>query len=107
MRGGLRPLSPFFHDPETKQTLTAHPDAVRQAYTTALSEFTERYRKEAAAMHIERALQRVGAHSKEKDVQITVHPGLAEYVFNTRGHRIERIEPAKDGIRIEERAASP
>jgi len=42
-----------FEDPETKQTLTAHPDAVRQAYTTALGEFTERYRKEAVVMHFD------------------------------------------------------
>ena len=42
-----------FEDPETKQTLTAHPDAIRQAYTAALGAFTERYRKEAAALRFD------------------------------------------------------
>jgi uncharacterized protein (DUF58 family) len=42
-----------FEDPETKQTLTAHPDAVRQAYIRALRDFTGRYRKEAAAMRFD------------------------------------------------------
>ena len=54
----------------------------------------------AAAMHIERSLQRVGAHSKEKEIQITVHPEVAAYVFNTRGHRMERIE-RQYGFRID------
>lgn len=42
-----------FEDPETEQTLTAHPDAVRQAYATALNAFTERYRKDAAALRFD------------------------------------------------------
>jgi ribonuclease G len=46
----------------------------------------------AAVMRIERGLQRVGAHSKEKEVQLTLHPELATYLFEHRGDRLERLE---------------
>ncbi len=46
----------------------------------------------AAAMRVERSLQRVGAQAKEKEVRITVQPELAVYLFDDRGHRLERLE---------------
>lgn len=46
----------------------------------------------AAAMRLERSLQRLGARSKEKDVRITLEPDLAAFVFDHRGHRLERLE---------------
>ncbi len=46
----------------------------------------------AAAMRVERSLRRLGGNTKEKEVQLTVHPGLAAYLFEKRGHRLEQLE---------------
>jgi ribonuclease G len=46
----------------------------------------------SAAMKLERSLRRVGAHSKEKDIQLQVHPDLAVYVMDRRGPRLEWLE---------------
>ncbi len=54
----------------------------------------------SAAMKVERSLQRVGAHSGEKEVQLRVHPALAEYLFDQRGERLQRLE-RQYGLRID------
>ncbi|MBD3236719.1 MAG: Rne/Rng family ribonuclease [Candidatus Eisenbacteria bacterium] len=54
----------------------------------------------AAAARVERSLQRVGAHSKQKEVQLRVHPKLAVYLFDERGHRLDRLE-RQYGLRVE------
>jgi ribonuclease G len=54
----------------------------------------------AGASRVERSLQRVGVRSKEKDVQLRVHPKLAVYLIDERGHRIERIE-RQYGLRVD------
>lgn len=55
---------------------------------------------QTAAMRVERGLQRVGAHAKEKQVRVIVHPDLATYLFDHRGHRMERLEK-QYGFRID------
>lgn len=54
----------------------------------------------SAAMKLERSLRRVGAHSKEKDIQIQVHPDLAVYLLDRRGHRLEWLE-RQHGFRLD------
>jgi len=54
----------------------------------------------AAAMRIERSLRRVGAHTKERDIQLTLHPALATYVFDHQGHRLELLE-RQYGFRVD------
>ncbi|MBM3318155.1 MAG: Rne/Rng family ribonuclease [Candidatus Eisenbacteria bacterium] len=54
----------------------------------------------SAAMKLERSLRRVGAHSKEKDIQIQIHPDLAVFVLDRRGHRLEALE-RKYGFRLD------
>ncbi|MFH1143550.1 MAG: Rne/Rng family ribonuclease [Candidatus Eisenbacteria bacterium] len=46
----------------------------------------------ATAMRVERSLRRVGARTKEKEVQVRVHPDLAVHLFDARGQRLERLE---------------
>jgi ribonuclease G len=46
----------------------------------------------SAAMRLERSLRRVGAHSKERDVQLQIHPDLAVYMLDQRAHRLEWLE---------------
>ena len=46
----------------------------------------------ATAMRVERSLRRVGTRSKEKEVQLRVHPDLAVFLFDARGARLERLE---------------
>ena len=43
-------------------------------------------------MKFERYLRRVGAHSKEKHVQIRVHPDLASFIYDERSERLEVLE---------------
>ncbi len=43
----------IFEDPETHRKVVAQPLAVRQAYLAALRDFTDRYRRECAAMRVE------------------------------------------------------
>ncbi len=54
----------------------------------------------AAAMRLERSLQRVGASEKEKEVRLTLHPALADFVFDQHGPRIERLE-RQYGFRVD------
>ncbi len=44
------------------------------------------------AMKFERYLRRIGARSKEKHVQIRVHPDLATYLYDERAEGIEALE---------------
>jgi ribonuclease G len=44
------------------------------------------------AMKFERYLSRIGARSKEKHVQLRIHPELATYLYDERAERIEGIE---------------
>ncbi|MBP7669596.1 MAG: Rne/Rng family ribonuclease [Candidatus Eisenbacteria bacterium] len=46
----------------------------------------------SVAMRVERSLRRVGTRSKEKAVQLRVHPDLAVFLFDARGDRLERLE---------------
>jgi ribonuclease G len=46
----------------------------------------------SSAMRLERSLRRVGAHSKERDVQLQLHPDLAVYILDQRAHRLEWLE---------------
>jgi len=46
----------------------------------------------ASAMRVERGLRRVGVRTKEKDVQVRVHPDLAVFLFDERGERLARLE---------------
>jgi len=46
----------------------------------------------AVGMWVERSLRRVGARAKEKEVQLWVHPDLAVWLFDERGHRLEAVE---------------
>jgi ribonuclease G len=43
-------------------------------------------------MRVERALRRVGARTKEKEVQLTVSPDLAVWLFDERGDRLAGLE---------------
>ncbi len=54
----------------------------------------------AAAMRVERSLKRVGGHTHEKEIRLTLHPELATYLFDKRGHRIEQLEK-QYGFRID------
>jgi hypothetical protein len=42
----------------------------------------------------------VGASAKEKEVQLTLHPALADFVFDKHGPRIERLE-RQYGFRVD------
>jgi ribonuclease G len=44
------------------------------------------------AMKIERYLRRIGAHSKEKNVQLRVHPELATFLYDERTERLAALE---------------
>ncbi|MCK4412571.1 MAG: Rne/Rng family ribonuclease [Candidatus Eisenbacteria sp.] len=46
----------------------------------------------ASAMRVERSLRRLGARTKEKEIQLCIHPDLAVYLFDERGERISRLE---------------
>ncbi len=46
----------------------------------------------ASAMRVERSLRRLGGNVKEREVQIVLHPTLAAFLFERRGHRIEQLE---------------
>ncbi len=46
----------------------------------------------SAAMRVERSLRRIGAHSKEKLIELRVHPDLAVHLFDERGRRLEQLE---------------
>jgi ribonuclease G len=46
----------------------------------------------AVGMRVERSLRRVGARSKEKEVQVWVHPDLAVWLFDERGRRVAELE---------------
>ena len=61
---------------------------------------------QAASMRIERSLQRVGAHSKEREVQLTLHPQLAAYLFDERSHRLPD-KPAELPEQVLVRPVSP
>jgi len=46
----------------------------------------------SAAMGVERSLHRIGAHAKEREVELQVHPDLAIYLFDERGERLAALE---------------
>jgi ribonuclease G len=46
----------------------------------------------AVGMRLERSLRRVGARSKEREVQLWVNPDLAVWLFDERGNRLEGLE---------------
>lgn len=64
-----------FEDPETRQKLTTHPRAVREAYMEALREFTERYRRECAA---------VRADFVQVDTSMTFDRALVQFLIDRR-----------------------
>ena len=43
-------------------------------------------------MRVERSLRRIGARTKEKEVQLWVSPDLAVWLFDARGDRLEALE---------------
>jgi ribonuclease G len=53
-------------------------------------------------MRIERFLRRVSAHSKEKTIQLRLHPDSATYLFDYRSERFEELEKMLD-LRIDVR----
>jgi ribonuclease G len=53
-------------------------------------------------MRIERFLRRVAAHSKEKTIQLRLHPDSATYLFDNRSERFEELEKQLD-LRIDVR----
>jgi len=44
------------------------------------------------AMKVERYLRRIGAHSKEKLVQIRIHPDVATFLYDERAERLAALE---------------
>lgn len=46
----------------------------------------------AVGMRLERSLRRVGARTKEREVQLWVSPDLAVWLFDERGSRLEALE---------------
>lgn len=55
---------------------------------------------QAASMRVERSLHRLGVQANEKEVRIILNPELATYVFDKRGHWMERLEK-QYGYRID------
>ena len=47
---------------------------------------------ESLAIKAERILRRVGIHSKERNVELRVHPQLAVHIFEQYGKRLEQLE---------------
>jgi ribonuclease G len=43
-------------------------------------------------MKVDRFLRRVSAHSKEKQIQLRLHPDAATFLFDTRSERLEQLE---------------
>ncbi len=56
------------------------------------------YSLETVAMRVERYLRRVAAQSKDRDIQIRVHPDVAVYLFERSGKRLSEIEKQLDLI---------
>jgi ribonuclease G len=48
------------------------------------------------AMKVERYLRRIGAHSKEKNIQLRVHPELATFLYDERSERLAALEKQLD-----------
>jgi ribonuclease G len=46
----------------------------------------------AVGMRVERSLRRIGARTKEKEVQLWMSPDLAVWLFDERGDRLEALE---------------
>ncbi len=44
------------------------------------------------SMKVERYISRIGAHAKEKHVQLRVHPELATFLFDQRSQRLDALE---------------
>lgn len=44
------------------------------------------------AMRVDRFLRRIAAHSKEKNVQLRLHPDAATHLFDVRAERLEELE---------------
>ncbi len=54
----------------------------------------------SVAMKVDRYLKRVGAKSKEKLVQLKLHPDAATHLFDSRAERLEELEKEL-GIRVD------
>ena len=46
----------------------------------------------SVAMRVDRFLRRIAAHSKEKNVQLRLHPDAATHLFDVRAERLEELE---------------
>lgn len=55
--------------------------------------------KKSISLKVDRALRRVSAHSKEKTVQLKMHPSMATYLFERSAH-LEQLEK-KLGIKVD------
>ena len=64
-----------FEDPETKQSLTTQPEAIRDRYLEALRSFTDHYRTEAAAMR---------ADFVQVDTSMTFDHALIQFLIDRR-----------------------
>jgi len=54
------------------------------------------YSLETVSMRVERYLRRIAAQSKDRDIQIRVHPDVAVYLFERTGKRLVEIEKQLD-----------
>jgi len=50
------------------------------------------------AMRIDRTLRRISAHTKEKRVQLRVHPDLATFLYDERSERLDALERELDMV---------
>jgi ribonuclease G len=46
----------------------------------------------SVAMRVDRFLRRIAAHSKEKNIQLRLHPDAATHLFDIRAERLEQLE---------------
>jgi hypothetical protein len=53
-------------------------------------------------MKVDRFLRRVAAHTKEKHVQLRLHPDVATSLFDTRSERLDELEKEL-GLRVDVR----
>jgi len=53
-------------------------------------------------MKVDRFLRRISAHSKEKHVQLRLHPDVATQLFDTRSEHLEHLEKEL-GLRVDVR----
>ncbi len=51
-------------------------------------------------MKVDRFLRRISAHSKEKQIQLRLHPDAATYLFDARSERLEELEKEL-GLRVD------